>query len=172
MEQYISQLLEDMLAAQQPLDEENQVLDDDDLDDDEDDMEAHFAEVERYLSGEGREKIGDLIGFYPAQFPPVERLNESQMKRISAGFKALMQSHNVAFSLPENLPAALEYRLLSSSLDRDVYVPIDGSSGTDYIEFCSYDVESCPFGQEFCQCKDFEFDDINDFEPNDDEIPF
>ncbi len=172
MEQYITQLLEEMLAAHNLLtknvDDDEQTSDDDDNED----IEAHFAEVERYLSGEGRQEIGDLIGFYPEQFPPVEKLNDGQMKRVNVGFRVLMRSHNVEFSIPEELPVAIEYHLLAGSLKRDVYVPLDGYRGTDNIEFCSYDVESCPFGSEFCQCKDVKFDDMDDFETNNDEMPF
>jgi hypothetical protein len=172
MEQYIAQLLEDMLAAHKlPNDDNEQALDEDD-----EDIEAHFAEVERYLSGDGREEISSIIGFYPEQFPPVERLNESQMERVIVGFRQLMRTHGVAFSTPENLPVALEYRILAGALTRQVYVPLnDSGGGTDNIEFCNYDAEKCPFGHAFCECKDFKFeddDDMKNFVVNNDDLPF
>lgn len=31
--------------------------------------------------------------------------------------------------------------------------------GMSYFEFCDYEPERCPFPEEFCGCKDFDFDD-------------
>jgi len=30
--------------------------------------------------------------------------------------------------------------------------------GTTGIEFCNYDTSECPFGEEYCMCKDLEID--------------
>lgn len=41
------------------------------------------------------------------------------------------------------------------------------------FEFCSYDIESCPY-EEFCSCKEFEneAEDMDDFDPDDNALPF
>jgi hypothetical protein len=175
MEHYITQLLEDMLAAHKLQSEEDkQVLDEDDKD-----IEAHFARIERYLSGDGWQEISSIIGFYPEQFPPVERLNESQMERVIVGFRELMRTHDVTFYTPEKLPTALEYHILTGALTREVYVPLNGGGdgGTDALEFCRCNVETCPFGYDFCECKDYNFDDDDDddmenFVVNEGDLPF
>ena len=35
------------------------------------------------------------------------------------------------------------------------------SSGTMHIEFCHYDENNCPWGYEYCSCKDFEDDNLD-----------
>ena len=164
MEQYITQLIEDLLNAQRA---ESQELEEEE----EFDIEAHFAEVDRYVSGEGEEPIGDILGFEEVQFPPTEKLNNEQMQRISEAFAQCLFSWNITAEIPQNVPIILKYSLLISTLKKQVFIQ---STGFIHLEFCEYDVETCPFGAEFCQCKDFEndFDDMDNFELKDGDLPF
>lgn len=41
------------------------------------------------------------------------------------------------------------------------------SEGTLHVEFCDYDENNCPWGYEFCTCKDFA-DDYSDMTVRDD----
>ncbi len=164
MEKYVSQLIEDILDAQR--------IEDEALEEEKEfDIEDHFAEVERYISGEGEEQLGDILGFKKIQFPPVERLNDEQMQSISEAFVQCLFSWNITAEIPENIPISLKYNLLVSTLEKKVFMQI---SGFIHLEFCHYDVETCPFGLEFCQCKDFEndFDDMDTIELKDGELPF
>jgi hypothetical protein len=164
MEQYITQLIEDLLNAQRAENEEIE-------EEKEFDIEAHFAEVDRYISGEGEEPLGEILGFEEVQFPPIEKLNELQMQRISEAFVECLFSWNITAEIPEEAPISLKYSLLVSTLKKQVFIQ---NSGFIHLEFCHYDVETCPFGMEFCQCKDFEndFDDMDNFKYKDGELPF
>jgi hypothetical protein len=164
MEQYINQLIEDIQNAQRP--ESEHVEEEKEFD-----IEAHFAEVDRFVSGEGEEPLGEILGFEEIQFPPIEKLNDNQMQRISEAFVECLFSWNITAEIPEEAPISLRYSLLVSTLKKQVYIQ---NSGFIHLEFCQYDVETCPFGNEFCQCKDFDidFDDMDSFEYKDGELPF
>ncbi len=168
MEQYITQLIEDLLNAKRA---ESEEVEEEENEEDEFDIEAHFAEVDRYVSGDGEEPLEEILGFEEVQFPPIEKLNDSQMKRVSEAFVECLFSWNITAEIPEDVPITLKYSLLVSTLKRQVYIQ---SYGFIHFEFCNYNVATCPFGIEFCQCKDFEndFDDMDSFELKDGELPF
>lgn len=169
MEQYIIQLIEDILAAHRTTNDYVEEVDDS--------FEAHIADVERYLSGEGEQKIADFSGLYAEQFPPKERLNENQMKQVVEAYQLMLQSWNIDIYLPEQLPIAMKYELLIGTLDRSVYVTNDEYSHIG-IDLCSYDVDNCPFGSEYCSCKEdlkeweSKENDRENYESDDDEWPF
>jgi hypothetical protein len=123
------------------------------------------------MSSEGEELLGDVLGFEDVQFPSVEKLNDGQMQRISEAFVQCLFSWNITAEIPENVPISLRYNLLVSTLKKQVFIQ---STGFIHFEFCEYNVETCPFGKEFCQCKDFEndFEDMDNFELKDGELPF
>jgi hypothetical protein len=136
MEQYILQLIEDILAVQRPEEEKIPYGEDDGdigsidgvmgslLGEDEDDkMERHFDDVERYISGEGEQKIAEICGLYAEQFPPLARLNKNQMKRVAEAYEQMLGSWNVYVDFPKKLPVDIKYTLLTGTLERSVYVP-------------------------------------------------
>ncbi len=145
MEQYISQLIEDILLAHRTKDDSVQNKDDS--------FEAHIAEVERYLSGEGEQKISDLCGLESVQFPPKQRLSETQMKQVAEAYEKMLHSWNIDIYIPEKLPVSLRYDLLIGTLERKVFVTNDEYSHVG-IDLCNFDVDNCPFGTEYCTCKD------------------
>jgi hypothetical protein len=169
MEQYINQLVEDILAAHRTKYGYVEEIDDS--------FEAHIAEVERYLSGEGEQKITDICGLYAEQFPPKQRLNENQMKQVVEAYQQMLESWNIGVYMPENVPIDIRYELLTGTLDHSVYVPNDEYSHVG-IDLCSYVVDSCPFGNEYCTCKEdmeeweSEGNDMDNFEIDEDELPF
>lgn len=163
MDQYLQQLLEDLRAAHKPETEFMPPA----LTEDEG-IEAHFAEVERYLSGEYDQRIGDVLGLIPEQFPPAERLTPEQMKSVAEAFMALLFSWNITTDLPDELPIEAAYPLLVTALDKKVYLA-DGGMVT--IEFCPYAPWDCLFG-ELCKCKDIEVDDMPDNKAGEDDFPF
>jgi len=169
MEQYINQLIEDILAAHRTKNDYVQKIDDS--------FEAHIEEVERYLSGEGEQKITDMCGLYTEQFPPKERLNESQMKRVADAYQQMLLCWNIYIYLPEKLPVEMKYELLTGTLERFVFVSNDEYSHIG-IDLCSYDVDNCPFGSEYCSCKEdikeweSKSNDTENFESNEGELPF
>ena len=121
----------------------------------EDSFEAHIAEVERFLTGEGEQLIWEVLGLEEIQFPPVDRLTGAQMASIVSIFEECLLSWNILAHMPENIPLSLRYSLLVSTLAKSVFVQ---GSGFVHLEFCNYWPETCPFGEEYCQCKDFDID--------------
>lgn len=170
MESYILQLIEDLQAAHRVQDEEL-AGDAANLFEEDEGIEAHFAEVERYLSGEGHQKIAEITGLFPEQFPPVGKLTQNQMLRVVEAFDALLFSWHIRTDLPEGLPIEIAYPLMVSALDKEVFVS-DGGFVT--IEFCAYNTDYCPFGTEFCACSKFDddFPDMDSYKPTDGELPF
>jgi hypothetical protein len=171
MEQYINQLIEDIQNAQRPESEHVEEEESTFLADDLDDLDTHFADIERYTSGEGKTNLGSNIGLEEVQFPPFERITEEQMIRVCEAFHQCLFTWNITAEMPQNLPISLRYKTLISTLKRDVFIQ---SSGFIHLEFCHYDSENCPFGLEFCECKNIE-DEYRNFEKYkeiDGELPF
>lgn len=165
MQLYISQLIEDIAAASRSENSIKPVVQ-------EDSFEAHIAEVERFISGEGYEPLRSILGLEEIQFPPVERLTDQQMESVVFAFKNCLFSWNVSAELPENIPVSLQYTLLVSTLSKNICVQ---DTGFIHLEFCNYCPEECPFGEEYCECKKFDFsqdDDINYNNLKTDELPF
>lgn len=165
MHLYISQLLEDLRAAHKV-----EALFDATPhapNDDEEGMEAHFAEVERYLSGDHDQRIGDVLNLTAEQFPPVEMLTEAQMQAVVEAFGLLLGSWHIDTDLPTDLPVAKAYELLvGGALDEKVYLADDGFVT---IEFCSYAPWDCKLG-EWCRCKDLGIDPMP--ETDNGSVPF
>ncbi|MCU0328601.1 MAG: hypothetical protein MUE53_06385 [Chitinophagales bacterium] len=146
MEKYLNQLLEDILAAHKSENEANYSKNES--------IEAHFADVERYLSGDYDQILADVVGLNKEQFPPVEMLTENQMKLLTDALDKMLFSYNISTDLPDGLPINIAYSLMVSVLDRDIY--IGNGDGHIGIEFCHYEPQSCPFGDKFCSCKDYD----------------
>lgn len=164
MELYVTQLIEDLEAAKQP--------DMPYVPDGEESIEDHFEEVDQYISGEKHIKICELIGFLPEQFPPSNRLNANQLKRIFFALDQLLDSYNIDTNLPNKLPSKLKYELVTKDLTEEVFA---SKHGFTTLEYCNNDVETCPFGKKYCNCKDFVFDNEKAIDSNplgDDELPF
>ena len=138
MQTYITQLIEDLTAAQNKehiSTPEN--------------FEDYIDEVERYLSGDGEQSIRDIIGIQEECFPPADRLTQQQLKTVSDAYMECIESWNICIDLPDNLPVSLKYTLLTGTLKQKVVVM---DSGVTHLELCNYESESCPFGIDFCRC--------------------
>jgi hypothetical protein len=161
MEHYLTQLLEDILAAHRPKNEAIAAHNES--------IEAHFEDVERYLSGDYDQNLGNLFGLNKEQFPSAERLSEKQMKSLTEALDNMLFSYNISTDLPDRLPINIAYPLMISVLDKEVYI----GNGDRHIglEFCVYNSVNCPFGEAFCGCKDIE-SDYEDFEMDIGKLPF
>jgi len=164
MQKYIDQLLEDMIAVyRQPVEEKPA--------DKPFSIEQHFEEVERWLASEPTYTFAEHCGLKPEQFPQVEHLTDEQLQSIYKAYQQLLYSWNLDADIPESLPLRRAYPILISTLDHKVEIVNDGFI---IIEFCSYDVPSCPFA-EHCRCEEFqtESDEMTrNPEEENDEMPF
>lgn len=145
MNLYLTQLLADIRAAQRPEEPNIQPLS----------LDVHFAEVEAWLAGEMEEgqTFGRHCGLDPVQFPPAEKLTGIQMKDLVQALDLLLFSWNITTDIPDGVPIGTTYRLLVGLLDRQVTIMSSGFTG---IEFCQYDSATCPFGETWCRCCNFE----------------
>ena len=148
MQKYIRQLAADIRAAARPETYEPtpnlQIYS----------IEDHFTEVEAYIAQElPEERIGQILGLEAIQFPPAERLNRNQLRKICEAFEQTMQSYNVSFHMPKRLPWKTRYQLLVGKLEDSVMIC---DHGFITVEFCEYEPLECPFGSRYCTCKQYQ----------------
>lgn len=164
MDLYISQLVEDLKAAHNVEEEEE---------DKEITVYDMIDEAELYFSGKNHIEIYKLIGFIPEQFPPVFLLNLKQIRQVLVALTDLLWSYNIDTNFPPKLPDKLKYDLLTEEMYNDIYVDKNGITGLDY---CEFDVKTCPFGKKYCECKWVQYEIDNAPPRNDDdedcELPF
>ena len=156
MQRYIEQLIEDIEEAKNRPRPPKMLLP----------PELEFVRgAEEYLHGEQYE-MGKLFGLEIKQFPPEDKLSEEEIQALTDKITELWQVFNFIPVFPEGLPVKYKYKLLVDYLEyKTTYI----SEGNNHFEFCTYDPESCPFPEEFCTCKDFEFDDEDlEMPPSDD----
>ena len=147
MERYINQLVEDIRkAAKQKRPPKMQL-----------DPELEVVRgAEEYLYGTPY-KLSSLLGLNKNAFPPVEKSNTEQLKKLVIEIENLWAEFNFYADFPDGLPADYRYKLLLGKWDTEVqYVSI----GNIHMEFCDYDTENCPFPKKYCTCLDFDDDEI------------
>ena len=94
------------------------------------------------------------FGLTKEQFPASDRLSSEQLVLMADEFEQLWAAYSFEPDFPEGLPAKRRYELMRDHLDHECSHWPGG--WVHHFEFCDYDTENCPFGQEFCKCKDFD----------------
>lgn len=145
MKKYISYLLKDIQAATRPVDyfekASPQINNE---------VEKKINEIENWIN-QARSKensFSDYCGLKREIFPPMEKLEKSELIRICRAFEQLLKSWNAELHLPNDIPLKLRYKLTISTLDEDFY-PIEG--GWIGFDFCTGDTSDCSLGR-FCSC--------------------
>ena len=124
--------------------------------------------------GESAEKpMSQWFGIGKEVFPPSEKLTDEQLRLIASEFEQLWAAYSFEPNFPDELPVKRRYELMREYLDH----PCQHWPGgwVLHYEFCDYEPGNCPFGTEFCRCKDFEMNDdfqISNSEFTNLEIPF
>lgn len=95
-----------------------------------------------------------LFDLSPEVFPPAEKLSGSQMQAVLEGVFALWAAWNIYPVLPDNIPVEILYGVVVNYWRNESIHYV--SEGNLHLEFCSYDVNDCPWGSAYCTCKDFE----------------
>ena len=158
LDKYVNQLILDIKAAQRPpVVAEFEPIDDDAA------FLKHIQEVEEYLEGPSTyaPTFGEVCGLKRIQFPPSEQLKEAQLLRLCHHFTRLLDSFNIYYSLPDELPVKMKYDTILTLLDQQITIVEEGHIG---VEFCDYEPDNCQFG-EHCDCHKFLLDD-DDFDMN------
>jgi hypothetical protein len=91
------------------------------------------------------------FGFTPEQFPPPEQLSDADLDALSVLLCRLWAAYNFTAVVPEKAPGRVVYPLLLERMHKPTFVMTRGCIG---IEFCHYEPSECPFGAEWCSCKD------------------
>lgn len=115
-----------------------------------------FAYAERYIRGKAK-KISTITSIPSESFPPADRLTtDAQISFLYDEMKRLLNAFCFFADFPEGLPDEIKYRLLRKKWDDKV---VYTGAGMTCFEFCDYEPKRCPFPEEFCSCKDYDFDD-------------
>lgn len=112
------------------------------------------------------------FGLTKEQFPSAELLSAEQLELMADEFELLWAAFSFVPDFPEGLPAKRRYELMRDYIDEECQHWPGG--WVHHFEFCSYEPENCPFGIEFCKCKDFEYKDFDENTEitDDDSLPF
>jgi hypothetical protein len=116
------------------------------------DFDKEMEEIEAFVSGEGEHPMFDEFGFEKEQFPPVEKLKDDELDMLFQAMLRLWEAYNFSPYYPDDVPIRIIYPLMVEKMSEPV-VFLDRGHFT--IEFCHYDPKECPFGLDFCTCKEF-----------------
>ena len=158
MERYIEQFIEDLKAAERfvPVQKPHDEMTDDEFMDE-------LYEIDRIIEEKPDKPMHNIFGIDPAAFPPVEKLTTGQAQLLATKILELWAAFHIEAVYPKNLPLEKLYPLLVEKFKTPfLYFPM-GMTG---IEFCNYEPEECPFGDEYCTCKAF----ADDWEKKNEEI--
>lgn len=173
MQLYISQLLEDFKevkekrnASKGQMKESKPSFESD---------EPDFSYIDQYLNGP-EYPLSQILGIEKIQLPPLERLEEVDpqlVEKLYYGIIDMLEAFCFDPYFPDNLPVRIRYEVLRNNWEMELPVMEEGIVG---IEYCNYNPENCPFGVDYCACKDHKNDPppgINDMGDEDpDALPF
>jgi hypothetical protein len=119
---------------------------------DEDPDIVDFSYVEEYLYGK-EEKISDIVGIDILLLPEPELLDADDAATLAREMTMLLNRFNFYPDFPENYPLELQYRFLRNLWnDEHVFMTV----GETHIDFCEYELESCPFPGYCKSCEEFD----------------
>ncbi|GHT66467.1 hypothetical protein AGMMS50239_27970 [Bacteroidia bacterium] len=128
MERYVTQLIEDLQAAQ-------------------------TLKVSAIYTARGDEmtkgSFEKFFGIESIAFPPAEKLSESQQIALSNAITELLDAHRYMLNITmiKDLPASVLYQYLVKMWTESLYYVTDGLAG---LEFCEDDPEKCSL-REWCK---------------------
>lgn len=145
MKRYVAQLKGDLNVAKNAVDElkeHYEILD----------TLTPAQDEEEFLVSAKEESLAEIIGFDKILFPPANRLTKNQTEVLFKHLNELIEAHSFYLDLPQMLDTCIKYTLVLSILNDQFEIYIDGLT---VIDFCDYDLNTCPFGTEHCLCKEY-----------------
>ncbi|MEM6298130.1 MAG: hypothetical protein AAF740_05510 [Bacteroidota bacterium] len=117
----------------------------------------------------------EAFDLLPETFPHPEQLKETQATRLNQAIINLWEANRIFVSVPERVPSQLiVYRELRDLWQTGTIRLLPNGNTT--LGFCSYEAETCPWGEEFCTCKDEDWYnedvDMDNYEKDGGELPF
>lgn len=98
--------------------------------------------------------MGFWFGLSQENFPASDRLNEQQLDQMAIEFEELWGAFGFYPDFPDKLPSKLKYELMREYLNEPCQYWAKGWAF--HFEFCHYNPDECPFGSEFCRCKEYQ----------------
>jgi hypothetical protein len=154
MQSYINYLLEDIEAAKRQETPVKSILDSTES------LEAHFAEIDKWVESDPPFTFSHHCGLKTEQFPPTNKLTESQMSQVVSAMDQMMGSWNVGMDIPSSVPTTMRYELILGILEKKVSI---STYGFWILDFCTGNSEGCELG-EYCPCLNFDSDPIDDMD--------
>ncbi len=150
MQRYITQLLEDLEKAKshQPPPVDYALL--------YPDHPAADYGLDYIIEWENGEdwKMDDLFGIPAEVFPPESKLSEAEISALAQGIVSLWQSFNIDVHIPdERIPSRTIYQVLLNYWRTEPVQYV--SQETIHLDLCEYDPETCIWGNDYCTCKEF-----------------
>ena len=149
MERYITQLLDDLehiISFKQASNQQLAVLTD--VEESPDDS----LELSKLLHTR-QSSFAELLEVDIHLLPPAELLNDKNIHKLFDRLSDTLMVHNCYLDFPAKISHRERYKTLRDywNSPQQIY---DQCMNT--IEFCDYDQDTCPFGPDKCQCKDYE----------------
>ncbi len=165
MQSYINYLLEDIHAAKRPETPKKSILDSTES------LEAHFAEIDKWVESDPPFTFSHHCGLKTEQFPPADKLTESQMNQVISAMEQMMHSWNVRIEIPSSVPIKMRYDLVIGILEEKISI---STYGFFVFDFCTGNSEGCQLG-EYCPCLEFDsepIDNMGKFKSDPDSLPY
>lgn len=106
--------------------------------------------------------MAELFGIAANQFPPAEKLTGKQMVLLVDKILELWFVFNFDTIIPDGVPIEIVYSAIIKRWKEEPVTYI--SEGHCTLEFCYYVVKKCPWGIDYCTCKDIE-EEYKNFKP-------
>ena len=114
-------------------------------------FEEMIEESEKYVQGDTLVTMFGHFGLNKEDFPPAERLSDSQIEELTHALLRMWAAFNYTAVFPSKTPARILYPILCKQMEEPTLLMNHGHMG---IEFCEYDPKTCPFGK-YCDCDSF-----------------
>jgi hypothetical protein len=114
----------------------------------EDNLEEHFLEIERMISGDAAHTLSYFCGLLSEDFPPGNLFTGEEKWQLCRAFEEMLRSWGADVSLPEVLPIDNRYELIVGLLERH-FTPFQ--FGTLVFDFCTGYDPDCELGK-YCPC--------------------
>lgn len=143
MHPYLKHLLADIKAAHQ--------IEDSSPENPQEDLDQHFRDIERYISGDSEQTLQYYCGLNPGDFPPAEEFSEEDIIQLCQAFEAMLSTWNASVDWPENIPWDKRYTMTVALLGHEfTYF----NSGMTVFDFCTGYAPECELG-EYCKCLEY-----------------
>ncbi len=152
MNNYISQLIEDLHNASWNVSPPHELWLDTKADPDNEVELEDMVFAEKYIYGKEL-PVEEITGISREQLPSPDLLNEQQQTLLATELEKLLEIFHFVLDFPTRFPIYLHYSFIRNFW-AESHVPL--SFGENHIEFCDMDEEDCPFPGYCDTCKEVE----------------